>query len=251
MPHEEKESSGGSTWKKRRESKHEDHDFLGTLRASPERRRRKIFKVAQVKVGDRFGRWKVVELCESSRMCVCVCRCGLHGRVSCSNLRRGLSLSCGCLANEMRLERGRAASRTPEYMIWQQMKDRCFNPRNPYYSDYGGRGITVCERWRLSFRDFISDVGRRPNATLSLDRYPNNDGNYEPGNVRWATKAEQPSNTRRTPLFEIDGIALTVSGWADAKGINRVTVHNRLRKGFTLLRALTTPVKQYKRRNVR
>jgi len=85
---------------------------------------------------------------------------------------------------------------TSEYRSWQQMIQRCYNPKRPQYKYWGGRGITVCDRWRKSFQAFLEDMGPRPKGAL-LDRYPNNDGNYEPGNCRWATQSEQNSNRRR------------------------------------------------------
>lgn len=87
-----------------------------------------------------------------------------------------------------------------EYYCWAGAIGRCYNINNPKYPDYGGRGITMCERWRTSFANFLADVGPRPKG-LSLDRFPNNDGNYEPGNVRWATPKEQSAN-RRTKRLE-------------------------------------------------
>ena len=89
--------------------------------------------------------------------------------------------------------------RTAEYEAWHSMIQRCTNPKNPGWKNYGGRGIKVCSRW-LDFVNFLADVGRKPSPKHSLDRFPNNDGNYEPGNVRWATKSQQQSNQRlRTP----------------------------------------------------
>jgi len=75
----------------------------------------------------------------------------------------------------------------PEYRVWVGMKDRCYNPRNPQWMRWGGRGIKVCDEWRDDFMAFFRYVGKRPSAKHSIDRWPNNDGNYEPGNVRWAT----------------------------------------------------------------
>jgi hypothetical protein len=86
---------------------------------------------------------------------------------------------------------------SPEYTSWQAMKARCSNPNLSAFKYYGGRGISVCARWRDSFEEFLADMGRRPSMAHTLDRFPNNNGNYEPGNVRWATKSEQLKNRRR------------------------------------------------------
>jgi hypothetical protein len=88
-------------------------------------------------------------------------------------------------------------SGTPEHKAWIAMKQRCSNPKDGAWKNYGGRGIQVCERWISSFENFLADVGKRPSPEFSLDRFPNNDGNYEPGNVRWATKQDQIDNQRK------------------------------------------------------
>ena len=89
----------------------------------------------------------------------------------------------------------RRGKRTPEYISWTNLVQRCTNPKNVSFNNYGGRGITVCERW-LKFENFLADMGRRPSAKHSLDRYPDNDGNYEPSNCRWATAKQQAHNSR-------------------------------------------------------
>lgn len=94
---------------------------------------------------------------------------------------------------------------TSEYTTWLSMKDRCLRTKNKKYKDYGGRGITVCERWRDSFENFLADMGRKPSANLSIDRI-NNDGNYEPGNCRWATQLEQVRNRRPRSGFSNKGL---------------------------------------------
>ena len=128
---------------------------------------------------------------------VCRCSCGSELRVYATNLKRGLTVSCGCQKYEPRKKPGHlrhGLTASPTYMSWCAMHQRCRNPKNATYRHYGGRGITVCERW-ATFTNFLADMGVRPHGT-SLDRYPNRDGNYEPGNCRWATAKEQRSNRR-------------------------------------------------------
>lgn len=96
--------------------------------------------------------------------------------------------------------------------------------------NYGARGITVCDRWRNSFASFLADMGPRPSPKHSIDRYPNNNGNYEPGNCRWATDKEQARNTRRNVVIEFGGISLTTVEWAARLGISRQCLNQRLNK---------------------
>lgn len=132
----------------------------------------------------------------------------------------------------------------PEYGVWCRMIDRCYNPNIPSFSNYGGRGIIVCERWRHDFAAFLADVGPRPSPAHSIDRI-DNDGNYEPGNVRWATKHQQMRNTRFNVVIEWRGEKRCLFEWAVILGINAYTLHARLRRrGWTIERAMTTPVKK-------
>jgi hypothetical protein len=131
---------------------------------------------------------------------LCSCDCGGRIVATGSNLRRLLTGSCGCLRAETSrsnaTKHGHAVPgrETPEYKAWNSAIQRCTNPNSKSYPHYGGRGIKVCERWRHSFENFFADLGPRPSPTHSLDRYPDRKGDYEPGNVRWATQAQQSEN---------------------------------------------------------
>jgi hypothetical protein len=153
--------------------------------------------------GQRFGRLVAVETTRKGKRgdlaWRCLCDCGGETVVVASRLKRGETRSCTCLQKTHNLKHGHArdtAKKTPEYTAWTHMKDRCSSPGHPQFKDWGGRGIRVCARWADSFATFLADVGPRPSPDLSLDRI-DNDGNYEPGNVRWATRSQQQSNQRR------------------------------------------------------
>lgn len=106
---------------------------------------------------------------------------------------------------------------SPEYVVWSGMKERCLNPSNTTFADYGGRGITICARWLDSFESFFADMGPRPPGT-SINRIDNN-GNYEPGNCRWATPKEQAGNTRRSIIVDWQGERMTVAECARREGL--------------------------------
>lgn len=159
--------------------------------------------------GSRFGRLVVVSVCGQSKsknlIWLCKCDCGRFSRPVGSRLINGGTKSCGCLAREntsIRSKllntkhgdniRGKIAS---EYVSWAAMKQRCSNPHNVHYKHYGGRGISVCARW-ADYPSFLEDMGRKPNPTFTIDRI-NVDGDYEPSNCRWLSRAENNHTKRR------------------------------------------------------
>ena len=121
------------------------------------------------------------------------------------------------------------------------MKRRCLNPRDRQYPEWGGRGITICNRW-LDFNNFYADMGERPEG-MTLERKDNN-GNYEPGNVKWATATEQQQNTRKNVIVEIEGETHTMNEWCRRLGIRSSTVSTRVKRGMTHLEALTKEVRR-------
>ena len=136
--------------------------------------------------------------------------------------------------------------RYAEYGIWTNMIYRCHNPNCDAYERYGGRGIEVCPRWRESFENFLSDMGFRPSPDYSLDRI-DNDGDYEPGNVQWASSKEQMCNRRGNVKLTYQGKTQALSEWAEEKNLGENTLRARLNYGWDLSDALERPPQ----RNVR
>lgn len=150
--------------------------------------------------------------------------------------RGGVSEGQSLLSRDVEAEaHASLTSETPEWRAWVEMRRRCRSTRQ----NYRKRGITVCERWDASFEDFLRDVGSRPSPEHSLDRI-NNDGNYEPGNVRWATMIEQNRNRSNTLWFTREGETRTLREWADAAGVPYVKAWNRIKRlGWSLEEALS------------
>ncbi len=130
--------------------------------------------------------------------------------------------------------------RSDEHIIWTNMKQRCTNPKNPAYHNYGGRGITVCDRWLHSFSAFLADMGRRPTKAHEIDRIDNESG-YAPYNCRWVTVKENCRNRRGNRIITVNGTSMVVTDWAIRSGINRKTIQTRLADGWPEERAVTEP----------
>ena len=208
-------------------------------------------KRLQIIPGDVYGRLTVIreveakESCGQVQRCVeCKCECGDVRVYRLYTLRNGNTRSCGCLSREVVSVRmtTHGLSGTAEYGIWQGMLHRCSNSGDDNYHNYGGRGISVCERWSNSFEAFYEEMGPRPSLKHSIDRR-NNDGNYEPGNCRWATSKEQCRNTRVNYRVHHNGETKCVSEWAEDYGFKPSVLYTRLVKlGGTFDKAVSWPV---------
>lgn len=193
--------------------------------------------------GQRFGRWLVLKYARTVKKTaffLCRCDCGKEVEVRGDNLRRGRSISCGCYRRDITPTTApykHGLSNTPEHSAWHGMIRRCYNPSFKHYKNYGGRGITVCDRWKNSYEAFWADMGPRPSPKHSLDRIDNN-GNYEPQNCRWVTHEVQCRNTRRNRWLEYNGERRTLADWADHLKIKPQTLHNRLANNWTLDRLI-------------
>lgn len=152
----------------------------------------------------------------------CKCECGTVKTISGLPLRGGKIRSCGCFHKATVSTHG--ATNTPEFRVWTNLKDRCLNPNSRPFKYYGARGIGLDERW-LKFENFLEDLGQRPSAKHSIDRI-NNNGNYEPGNCRWATSKKQQNNRSNTVMLEADGVRMPITEACRLFGIkNRCSIY--------------------------
>lgn len=195
--------------------------------------------------GQRFGRLVTIRHIGSNANRValweCVCDCGQTAIANLQSLRRGNTKSCGCLAIEhgQAMNRKHGSYRSPAYRSWQRMRARCLNPNHKHFANYGGRGVTVCERWN-SFENFLADMGERPEG-MTLERIDNSKG-YSPDNCRWATRKEQQNNMRRNRILELNGERLNMTQWATRLGVTRKFLERRIDQlRWSVERALTEP----------
>lgn len=161
------------------------------------------------------------------------CNCGNEFSADIDKVKKKHTRSCGCLHKEfLKVLKNKNTQhgmwKSPEFYIWSSMLQRCYNVNATGYKNYGGRGITVCERWKSSFENFFTDMGQRPES-LSLDRIDVN-GNYSPENCRWATLAQQGENKRNTIYITVDGKTKSLTEWARELGVRKDTLRWRLKK---------------------
>lgn len=193
--------------------------------------------------GQKFGRWVVVRFAEARKSggahWLCQCECGTEGIVSGYKLRNGDTVSCGCWRRDSAIEQATTHGLTgsPIYGIWANMRSRTGDPTDPAYANYGGRGITVCDRWQ-SFEAFHTDMWPTYEPGLSLERVDNGRG-YSPDNVIWASAAVQARNKRNNVWITWRGQTRILTDWANLLGLKEATLRKRLKVGWPIDRALT------------
>ena len=196
-------------------------------------------------IRQKFERLTVVSLAGKNKyrdsLWLCRCDCGNERIVKGGNLKRGRTKSCGCLKRQLVAERSttHGGNGTLEYTSFKHAKTRCTNPNSKNFHDYGGRGIKFLFN---NFEEFFADIGPRPGKEYSLDRI-NNEGNYEPGNCRWATMKIQSRNKRTNRYLSYQNETLCAKDWAEKLGLNYRTINKRLRNGWSVEKALSTPIR--------
>lgn len=198
-----------------------------------------------MEAGQRYGRLVAIRFAEKSAhgrpRWLFLCDCGKEHVADAGNVRRGAAASCGCFRREtVRVPLKHGLVKAPEYNSWSQMRDRCSNPKNSDFHNYGGRGITVSLEWH-DFRNFYQDMGPKPSSQHSLDRI-DNDGNYEPGNCRWATAQEQRRNQSGIRMVTYAGRVMPLFEAIERSGLSPRAVHQRLFREWSEEEALTHPI---------
>jgi len=178
---------------------------------------------------------------QKKTMWLCRCSCGNYHAVDANRLSSKRIKSCGCKkpipSTKTKVKKDFVFTEQPEYSTWMNMKAICYNPNNPAYNDYGGRGIQVCDRWLESFENFYNDMGKKPTSKHSLDRIDVN-GDYCPENCRWADDKTQANNTRRNHFLEYNGIKHTLAEWSRIIGKSHKLISDRLSLGWSIGEAL-------------
>lgn len=187
--------------------------------------------------GSKFGRLNVIFtiiIKGDDTKYNCQCDCGGSCIVYGYNLNNGNTKSCGCLSKETNTKNFSTHGKSKncaEYGIWQAIKSRCYREKDKRYNDWGGRGIKMCERWINSFENFFEDMGPRPSNKHSIDRWPNNNGNYEPDNCRWGTEEQQRRGKRNNVWIEYKGQRMIRADWAKVFGIKGSYIRELMNRG--------------------
>lgn len=205
-----------------------------------------------LQAGLKFGDWTTLGPWRMNKhywhCALCRCICGTERFVHRALLHSGRSNGCGCKRYEKStLSRtvhghGKRALTSATYRAWIGAKVRCFNSASPAYANYGAVGITMCEEWRHDFPAFLRDMGERPSPRHSLDRFPDQRGNYEPANCRWAVPLQQHNNKRTNRLVTHEGETHTLAEWARMRGMSYTTLYERIKDGWEIADALNLPI---------
>ena len=201
--------------------------------------------------GRRFEKLKVISRVANNKhgraVWLCECECGNRKEIAAANLKKGSTTSCGCYSRSLKRKKGtHGMTNTRIFHEWESMIQRCKNPNNQRYRDYGGRGIKVCDDWMNDFTSFYEwAVNNGYDDTLTLDR-KNVDGDYEPSNCRWITNFEQQSNKRNNRIIECNGEKHILNEWARITGLNAQTIAWRIDRGWKTEDALYTPSRKQK-----
>lgn len=195
--------------------------------------------------GQKFNRLTAIKYVGKSKW-LFQCDCGKQVIIAAANVKRGNTMSCGCLHNELAakkmisLHTKHGKINTPEYRAWNKLKGRCLRKSDPKYKDYGGRGIKVCDRWLNSFENFLTDMGEKPSPKHSIDRIDVN-GNYEPSNCRWADIKTQSNNKRKSLLITHNGRTQTLTQWCEELNVSHSKAHHRYHRGIRNFEDLFNP----------
>lgn len=206
------------------------------------------------RTGKRYGR--LIAVSKTNRRSTsgeifwkCKCDCGVWSEVLGGHLTSGHTSSCGCLSPEVTSatmkRHGESRKITPEYRAWKHINNRCHNPRNKSYPNYGARGIKVCKKWRKSYESFLKDMGRRPSSSLQIERL-DNDGDYKFLNCIWGTRKQQANNKRNNVFATHLGITKTLAQWSEDTGIKYWTLRKQFKKGMTI----STLIAKYGNRHI-
>ncbi len=209
----------------------------------PGRRKSRVsltgMRFGMISVGEMIGLYSGGRAVKYNIRCDCGVSKAMWGHV----ILRSRTQSCGCRAGAAisAANSTHGMTKSAEFAIWSSMIARCTRPSAINYAEYGGRVITVCERW-LEFENFYSDIGPRPSSKHSLDRFPDNNGNYEPGNCRWATDSEQQRNKRSNVMITVDGVTRPLVARSEVTGIEYSVLHSRYKRGWSPDRMIRTRV---------